>query len=208
MTARGALSVVLEDARRLGFLGPDPVERHIAHAEAWAEVLEADQAPSSLLDLGSGGGIPGLVLALRWPGSEAVLLDSQLRRTAWLRTAVGRLGIGGRVSVAEGRAETLGHDLELRERFPLVVARSFGAPAITAELGSAFVTPGGELSVSEPPGSDHDRRWPEAPLGLLGLGKPRQVVREGGSFVILQKDSVLVEGFPRRQNLLLRDPVW
>ena len=208
MTTNDALSVVLEDARRLGFLGPDAVERHIAHAEAWAEALEADQAPGSFLDLGSGAGVPGLVLALRWPDSEAVLLDSQLRRTAWLRTAAGRLGVGDRVSVAEGRAETLGHDVELRERFPLVVARSFGAPAMTAELGAAFVAPGGVLSVSEPPGSVADRRWPEDPLELLGLRNPRQVVRGGGSFVILQKHSALREVFPRRQNRLLRDPVW
>ncbi len=208
MTRGDALSVVLEDARRLGFLGPDPVERHIAHAEAWSELIEADQAPGSFLDLGSGGGIPGLVLALRWADSEAVLLDSQLRRTAWLRTAAGRLGVGDRVSVAEGRAETLGHDVALRERFPLVVARSFGAPAMTAELGSAFVSPGGVLSVSEPPGPYSDRRWPEDPLELLGLRNPRQVVREGASFVILQKHSALREEFPRRQNRLLRDPVW
>ncbi len=208
MTAGDALSVVLEDARRLGFLGPESVERHIAHAEAWAEAIEADQAPSSFLDLGSGGGIPGLVLALRWPESVVVLLDSQLRRTAWLRTAVGRLGIAGRVSVAEGRAETLGHELLLREQFPLVVARSFGAPPMTAELGSAFVVPGGVLSVSEPPGTGAHQRWPEDRLSLLGLRKPRQVVHGGSSFVILRKDSALRDGFPRGQNRLLRDPVW
>ena len=197
-----ALRDVLEDARRLGLLGPDPVERHIAHALTWAASLE----PQRFLDLGSGAGLPGLVLAHSWPGTFGTLLDSQLRRTAWLRTAIVRLNLTDRITVVEGRAEDLGHDPELRERFPLVVARAFGPPPTTAECAAAFVCPGGTVSVSEPP--DAPDRWPIEPLRGIGLGIPRQVVHDGVSFVILPKDSTLGSEFPRRRNRLNRDPLW
>ena len=203
MTGSGALGVVLEDARRLGFLGPDPVERHIQHAEAWAAVL----APGNFLDLGSGGGVPGLILAEIWPDYPGTLLDSQLRRTAWLRTTVERLGLGSRIRVAEGRAEDLAHDPELRERFDLVVSRSFGRPAATAECGAAYVRVGGILSVSEPPTSSIER-WPEGELLQLGLSPARQVVHEGATFVILPKRSASPERFPRRRNRAVRSPLW
>lgn len=203
MTGSGALSAVLEDARRLGFLGPEPVERHIKHAETWASLL----TPGSFLDLGSGGGIPGLALARLWPDSSAALLDSQLRRTAWLRTAVARLGFQERVRVVEGRAEDLAHDPSLREAFDLVVSRSFGRPAVSAECGSAYVRVGGSLSVSEPPNAGPER-WPEHELECLGLSPARQVVREGATFVILRKSSVSPDKFPRRRNLPLRSPLW
>ena len=95
MTSRGTLRDVLEDARRIGLLGPQPVETHIVHARAWADALD----PAPLLDLGSGAGVPGLVLADAWPEIEATLLDGQTKRTAWLRTAVVRLGLDRKSNV-------------------------------------------------------------------------------------------------------------
>ncbi len=203
MIGGGPLRSVLEDAQRIGLLGPQSVEVHIAHAEAWADALE----PAPLLDLGSGAGVPGLVLALCWPDVEVSLLDGQTRRTAWLRTAAVRLGLDSRVRVLEGRAEDLGHEPDLRERFDLVVARGFGPAATTAECGSAFVAVGGQLSVSEPPGGAA-LRWPEAELRSLGLGMAEQVVQSSGTFVILRKHASLEPEAPRLRNLPLRKPLW
>lgn len=203
MTERDALRSVLEDAQRLGFLGRDPVERHIEHAILWARSLD----PTPFLDLGSGGGIPGLVFALQWPTIPGTLLDGQLRRTAWLRTAISRLELSGRVTVLEGRAEDLAHTPDLREGFPLVAARSFGPPSTTAECASGLLAVGGILTVSEPPDSAPDR-WPAEALATLGLDSVRRVVHEGASFVILPKSSELPEGFPRRRNLPVRSPLW
>jgi 16S rRNA (guanine527-N7)-methyltransferase len=200
---RDPLVAVLEDARRIGLLGPDPVQRHIDHSEAWAETLD----PAPFLDLGSGAGIPGLAVALLWPSVRGALLDSQLRRVAWLRTAVVRLGLTDRVEVIEGRAEELAHDPARRERFPLVLARGFGPPATTAECGSGFVSTGGRLSVSEPPGGAAER-WPIEGLQRVGLEISTQVVQSIGSFVILDKHAPLEAQFPRRRNLPLKSPLW
>ena len=199
----GALSAVLEDARRLGHIGPDPVSRHVDHAMAWAESM----TPGPFLDLGTGGGIPGLILAELWSEHPVWLLDSQLRRTAWLRIAVVRLGMTDRVTVLEGRAEEFGHQMEFREHFDLVTARSFGSPAVTAECASGLLAVGGRLTVSEPP-RDDPNRWPEAELGSIGLAMMSRVVHGTSTFVILTKTSPLPPGFPRRRNLPARDPLW
>ncbi len=197
-----ALRAVLEDAQRVGLLGPGPVAHHVGHAEAWAEAV----TPGRFLDLGSGAGIPGLVLALAWPAVHGALLDGQTRRTAWLRTAIARLDLADRISVVGGRAEDLGHDPVLREQFDVVVARGFGSPPATAECGAAFAAVGGILTVSEPP--DSPDRWPADALARLGLGNPRQVVHGGATFVILTKDSALAGDFPRRRNVPVRNPLW
>ena len=80
--------------------------------------------------------------------------------------------------VRTARAEDVAHEPDLREAADLVTARSFAAPAITAEIATGLVAPGGWVIVSEPPGSDPDR-WPEADLAGFGFG-PAEVQVVGG----------------------------
>jgi len=175
------LTEVLDEARRLGLLGPGPVADHVAHAEGF--MAAAPTAPRRFLDLGSGGGVPGLVLALAWPGAEAVLLDGSERRAAFLRRAVLALELGGRVMVVAERAEVVGRAKDWRASFDRVVARAFGSPAVTAECAAPFLAVGGDLLVSDPPGGED--RWPMPALALLGLvpqpqqqGTVRRLVQE------------------------------
>lgn len=123
--------------------------------------------PGRGLDLGSGGGVPGLVLACQLPGWRWALLDAARRRTSFLAAAVAELGLGDRVVVVRGRAEELAHDAAHRAAYDVVTARSFAPPPITAEIGAAFARRGGRLLVAEPPG-DKDR-WDPLLLARLGL---------------------------------------
>jgi 16S rRNA (guanine527-N7)-methyltransferase len=205
METRRELLAVFEEARARGLIGPGPVGGQLDHSRAWAAALEP--APTRFLDLGTGGGLPGLVLATEWPDARGVLLDSRRRSAAWVETAAARLGLGGRVEVREARAEEAGRDPELREVFGLVVARGFGPPAVAAECGSAFVAPGGRLSVSEPPGPGPGR-WPAAGLAELSLrlvvpGRAAEV-----SLVVLEKTGPLDERFPRAVGRPARRPLW
>jgi 16S rRNA (guanine527-N7)-methyltransferase len=108
-----------------------------------------------------------LVLALQWPESSWVLVDSGRRRASLLETAVVALGLQARVSVVCGRAEEVGRDPSYRGQFDLVTARSFASPPVTAECGSPFLVVGGVLAVAEPP--EGAGRWPAPGLALLGL---------------------------------------
>jgi 16S rRNA (guanine527-N7)-methyltransferase len=152
-------------AQELGFLGPETLDVQIAHSldlascamEAMSHLPSqapgADQAERLFLDLGSGGGLPGLVLAEAWPEWMGVLLDSNRRKTVFLNGAVTSCGWRQRISVVGSRAEVAGRDVGMRGRFDLVVARAFAAPPVTAECAAPFLKLGGVLVVAEPPPS-------------------------------------------------------
>jgi 16S rRNA (guanine527-N7)-methyltransferase len=203
----GPLTVELETARRLGFFGPRPVAEQIDHATAFAEVLEVHGAgPAPFLDLGSGGGLPGLVLASRWTDVTGTLLDASARRTAFLRQAVSTLGFADRITVAEGRAELLGRDATLRSSFGLVVSRSFASPAVTAEVGGAFVGPGGILAVSEP--ADGVDRWPTEKLAELGFGPAVVHQGDGARVATIRRAAPLGDRWPRAVGIPGKRPLW
>jgi 16S rRNA (guanine527-N7)-methyltransferase len=169
------------------------VGSHIDHA---AGFLGALRPAGRLLDLGAGGGVPGLVMARALPETIVVLLDASERRTDFLRRAVGRLGLAPRVSVITAQAETAGRDTAWRGSFDAVVARSFGEPAVTAEAAAPFLRAGGQLVVSEPPDPAVDR-WPPDGLALLGLVRDDAVTGMGvASFT--QVDPCPAR-FPRRR---------
>ncbi|HLH99324.1 MAG TPA: RsmG family class I SAM-dependent methyltransferase [Acidimicrobiales bacterium] len=151
--ADSALLAVLDASKAAGFLGPGPAAAHVAHGmgfvAAWLAV-RPDRDPRCLLDLGSGGGVPGLVLAFAWPDTEVVLLDGSAKRTGWLADAVAGLDLEDRVRVVAARAEEAGRG-PLRGAVELVTARSFGPPAVTAECAAGFLAPDGVLLVAEPP---------------------------------------------------------
>jgi len=198
---------VLDRARELGFLGPGPVEAQLAHARGFAEVVshhEAEAVPG--VDLGSGGGLPGLPLAVWWPASRWVLLDANRRRTEFLRWAVATLGLEERVRVVHRRAESfaVGHE---RGRYPLVVARGFGRPAVVAECTAPLLCVGGRLVVSEPP-EDGEDRWPDAGLAQLGM-RPGPLVQAGGArFRTLGQAAPCPDRFPRRVGRAGHSPLF
>jgi 16S rRNA (guanine527-N7)-methyltransferase len=200
-----ALLQVLEDSRAAGFLGPGPIEAHVQHAQVF---LDAGDLTGRVMDLGSGGGLPGLVLALTRPATEFTLLDAMERRCRFLAGAIERLELGDRVEVVCGRAEELAHSPALRGRFPIVVSRSFGAPAVTAECAVGFLAgPGAQLLVSEPPSSD-PQRWPADGVELLGLRLGPRVVGAGGSVQVLELHSSVSPRLPRRVGVPAKRPLF
>ena len=192
----------LERARSLGLLGPGPAEDHLTHAAGFVAALVG--VTGRVIDLGSGGGVPGLPIAVERPDLELVLVDSSARRGAFLESAVDALGLGDRVQVVVGRAEVVGRG-ELRGTAAAVVARGFGAPAPTAECSAPLLQVGGRLIVSEPP--DGPPRWPAAgigPLGLVTLGPP------GGSprLQLLELRTPCPDEYPRRDGVPSKRPLF
>jgi 16S rRNA (guanine527-N7)-methyltransferase len=175
VTVADGLEAVLERSRSLGFLGPGSLRVQAEHAAGFA--AGPGPAPGRFLDLGSGGGVPGLVLAGLWPDAEGVLLDASERRCAFLAEAIDHLGLAGRVQVVRARAEEAGRSAELRGSMDVVTARGFGPPPVTAECGAPFLRVGGRLVVSEPPHGGDDEppasRWPAEGLATVGLAPDR-----------------------------------
>ena len=225
MSAAATLDDVLERSRSLGFLGPGSVRVQVDHALGFAAgpTGAAGAAPRRVLDLGSGGGVPGLVLAHVWRDAEMVLLDAGARRVDFLDSAVAELGLGHRVRVVRGRAEAAGRDPGLRSRFDTVVARGFGPPGVTAECGAPLLEVGGSLLVSDPPvqaegGPRPDdgsvvgargagERWPAAGLDLLGLvaGRTWATPYHYRSMVLARP---CPERYPRRDGVPAKRPLF
>ncbi|MGH9178846.1 MAG: RsmG family class I SAM-dependent methyltransferase [Acidimicrobiales bacterium] len=197
---------VLAAARDQGFLGPGPVEGHIEHAAGFLQAV-GEPAPSRVIDLGSGGGIPGLALALAWPAAAVCLLDSSVRRARFLADAVRQLGLTDRVVVAQTRAEDAGRDTQWRGRADLVVARSFGPPAVTAECAAPLLAVGGRLVVSEPPEGTAER-WPPEALATLGLRPTGRVEQAFSRFQVLRQEEPCPEAFPRRVGTPAKRPLF
>lgn len=202
------LSSALEESRALGFLGPGPIETHIEHAKRYAEVWSRYRqgTPRRVLDLGSGGGVPGLVLFDIW-GTEMVLLDSMEKRCRFLRNVIAGDSVPRGMSVVEGRAEELAREANLAESCDVVVARSFGPPAATAECAVRFLVEGGLLIVSEPPAVPQATRWPRAGLGQLGLKRITPDDSEGG-YVVMEKIRPTPAEFPRRTGTPGKKPLF
>ncbi len=162
--------------------------------------------PRRAVDLGSGGGVPGLVLAaLTWPTTAWILLDASARRCAVLVAAVTELGLAGRVTVVHGRAEEYGRDPATRGGADLVVARSFGPPAVTAECGAPLLGVGGTLVASEPPGGEG--RWPASGLAALGLEQVASAARSA-SYAVFVATQPCPPRFPRRPGVPAKRPLW
>lgn len=195
---------VLEEANALGFLGSSPVDAHIDHARGFARAW-GGLPPGRFVDLGSGGGVPGVVLALAWPEATGVLLDANERRTAFLERTVAHLGLHPRVTVRRERAEVAGRDVALRGWADLVTARAFGSPAVTAECAAPLLTVGGRLVVSEPP--DGSGRWPESGLATLGM-VPIRVVSAGARYAVVRQVTPCPERFPRRVGIPAKRPLF
>ncbi len=200
----GPVTRYLEDARSRHLLGSGSASEHLAHSAAFAAAVGTP--PTRFLDLGTGAGLPGIPLLVRWPESHALLVDGSERRSTLLAQALLDLGLSERGVALAGRAEALGHS-ELRESFELVVARAFGAAPVLAECASGLIEVGGRLVVSEAPGS-RGERWRHARLGDLGLEFAGVEQHDGRGFAVLVKRESLNPRYPRRVGIPSKRPLW
>jgi 16S rRNA (guanine527-N7)-methyltransferase len=167
---RALLTETLRDAQRFGFLGARPVDDVVEHSMSFVKALVDVDGP--IVDLGSGGGVPGLVVAVAAPHRRVTLLDRRTKRTDFLARAVARLEQGGALEPGNVTVEAADvADLSARTRrdgawFDAATARGFGPPDDTVRWGATLVRPGGLVVVSEPPVGD---RWDPDVLTSLGL---------------------------------------
>jgi 16S rRNA (guanine527-N7)-methyltransferase len=202
-----ALRAAVAEAQQRGFVGPGSVDHAIEHAIGFADGVPS--SPARFLDLGSGGGLPGLVLVQRWPKATAALLDANQHRCVFLRDAVEALGLVDRVTVVQARAEDAGRDPAHRGTYDLVVARSFGRPAITAECAAPFLVAGGQLVVSEPPSDAAADRWPADGLALVGLQPETDWVTDlPAHFRSFAQSVPCPDRYPRRAGIPAKRPLF
>jgi 16S rRNA (guanine527-N7)-methyltransferase len=160
----------------------------------------------SLIDVGTGGGMPGIPLRLAAPELSVTLLEADRRKAAFLAHAAARLGL--EVDVVAERAEAAAHGA-LRESFDAATCRALAALPVAAELCLGFVRVGGRfLAMTTEP----DLAAAETAFAELGGGRARVVeapsrARERGAIVIVEKVRPTPPGYPRRPGVPARRPL-
>ena len=164
---------------------------------------------TTLVDVGSGGGLPGLPLKIVVPRLEVTLVEADSRKAAFLTQACARLGLPG-VRVVDRRAEDAAHDAGLREAFDVAVARALAPMPVLAELCLPFVRVGGRLLAQKT--RDEDLSAAGRAIELLG-GGPLQIepapskARRSGIVVVVEKVEPTPEAYPRRAGVPAHRPL-
>ena len=164
----------------------------------------------TLIDIGSGGGLPGLPLKLARPDLQVTLLEANHRKTAFLTSTAGRLGLTG-LEVVTARAEEAGKDPRFREGFEVATARALASMPTLVELCLPFLAVGGHLIAMK---TDADAEVAAAlpAIELLG-GRLLEIVpaaskaRARGQLVIVLKVGSTPSEYPRRPGVPARRPL-
>jgi 16S rRNA (guanine527-N7)-methyltransferase len=181
----------------------DPVAAatlHVLDSLTALPILRARRV-EGLLDIGSGGGYPGLPLAAAVP-ARALLVESIGKKAVFLRTAVEALGRHATIDVEAQRAEVLAEDPRDREAWPAVTARAIASLAEIAEIALPLLAPGGVLVAwkREPLGDEIDAA--RSLIGTLGGARPIVVPVElpalaDHRLVVIEKVAATPRHFPR-----------
>jgi 16S rRNA (guanine527-N7)-methyltransferase len=177
-------------------------ERHVADALAGLPLVDATEGP--IVDVGSGTGVPGLVLALVRPERPVHLVESVQKKAAALREIAVELGAGN-VDVHDERAEDLARG-PARDAYGLAVCRALAPPPVAVELCLPLVRAGGTLVIwAGAVDDDAVARTARAVGGELARIEPAPGARR--CFVVVSKTGSTPAGFPRRTGLAAKRPL-
>jgi 16S rRNA (guanine527-N7)-methyltransferase len=193
---RGAAAIALEHV--LDSLAAVPLLRRAGIAE--------------FVDIGSGGGFPGLTLAVALPRSRALLVDSVAKKARFLETAAACSGVADRVRVAATRVETLAADPRHRGRWQAVVARAVADLPELAELALPLLRQGGLLVAWKrlPLDEELGRAYRAVPQlgGRVGVIEPAGIPGlEDHVLVVIEKIAPTPPRFPRDPAVRRRSPL-
>jgi 16S rRNA (guanine527-N7)-methyltransferase len=164
---------------------------------------------NSVVDVGSGGGLPGLPLKIARPELKLTLVESDQAKAAFLVRTCAALGLD-EVEVLARRAEEVGQDPRFRETFDVAVARALAPMPVLVELCLPLVRVGGRLLAQKTEHEDAGRA--AHAIEILG-GALRQVApapsqaRRTGTVVIIEKVHATAATYPRRPGLPSRKPL-
>lgn len=188
------------------------VQRHFLESIALGAALrerEILRPDAQVLDVGAGAGFPGVPLKIAWPSLQLTLIEATAKKTAFLTALAEALALTD-TTILTGRAETLGHDPSLREKFDLVLARAVAPLAALVELTLPFARVGGR--VVSPKGSRAEEEVAAAANALKLLrGRaflvPFAVPGPPQKLVAVLKLGPTAPEYPRRPGLPAKSPL-
>ena len=190
----------------------DPDEfllRHYVDSAAVMNIPEYQEA-SSVLDLGTGAGFPGVPLAILSPDKEFVLLDSLRKRLNVIEEFCGELGIHN-VKVLHARAEDAGRDKKIREKMDLCVSRAVADLSVLSEYCLPVVRKGGAFIAYKGSDVESEAREAQKAIRVLGgkLDRIEKVSVQGmeHSLLVIHKNSKTPAQYPRKAGTPAKSPI-
>ena len=192
----------------------DPAEFRIKHnADSlmcvdFPEFLEAE----TVIDVGTGGGFPGIPLAVYAPKKQFTLLDSLNKRLKIIDELAGELGIKN-ITLVHGRAEDAARAKEHREKYDLCVSRAVSNLSTLSEYCLPFIKVGGYLLAYKGPGAEEEVK--EAAKALKTLGGSLVDIRETSMeeygldhrILVIKKVRNTPKAYPRKAGTPLKEPL-
>lgn len=205
-----ALDDAWQPARAAGVLGSASVTELVEHTAGFASAVcsafsaESAAFDGSIIDVGTGAGVPGVLLACLLPAATVTLVDASERRLDHVRRAARAADVADRLTVLHARADALGHDPRHRGTYDAAVARLLGPPAESLELLLPLVRNAGLVVAST--AEDQGPMWRQLPLERLPTSSADLGTTPG--FVAVRCLGPIPPVLPRRPNVRARSPLF
>ena len=160
-------------------------ERHVLDALTLLPLLADVPAGARLVDIGSGGGIPGIPLAITRPDLRVTLIEATQKKASFLSAVSAAIGLSN-VSVRAERAESLVHG-ELRAAFDVVTARAVARLVTLAPLTLPFARPGGLVLLIKGQRAGEELAEASSVLGGQHASHERTIATPTGQIVMLRR---------------------
>lgn len=208
------VSLLLEGLEKIRLTGEKSSEgiiwQHIYDSIYILKMIEL-RSGMKVVDLGSGGGLPGLPLKICRPEIEIYLLDANRKKTGFLYEVKENLGLD-RTNILCGRAEEYGQDKDHREGYDLVLSKAVAEMAVLAELALPLLKTGSRALLYKGPKGIEEARKAEKAIKLCGgkmFGKREYYLASGELRLLYEivKNSSTPLKYPRRPGVPERRPI-
>ncbi len=192
---------------------PDEVESRLFLESLWCAAALPSTDGARLIDVGSGGGFPGLPLAIAFPQLDVTLVEATGKKVDFLEHVIARLELPNARAI-HGRAEDIARDPEHREAYDAATARALAPIPALVELCLPFIQAGGVLIA--PKGADAEQEIDAASnaLSMLGgevadtiLPASDSSISADHRLVVIRKVAPTPETYPRRAGVPTRRPL-
>lgn len=170
------------------------------------------QGRFSLIDVGTGAGLPGIPLKIILPEIKLVLLEATAKKTSFLHYIKNKLGLEN-VEVVVGRAEAIAHETQYREKFDLVLSRAVASLPALVELALPFCAIGGKFVAQKKGNIDLEVRQSARAIKLLGGNLPKVEKVDLEEFtderwlIVIDKVLPTPQQYPRRPGMPAKRPL-